>query len=230
MTHSDRQIQSLVEFYLRPVGEKSNLFEVWEDGNAFGDSVTPSTYNIAYRDWMVDKLLSELRNCSPGGLLSLGCGNAVIESEVVRSGYRVLGVDALQEAVNLAHAKGVDALCADVTRWDPDEPWSVVYMDGVLGHLYHPETGLRQILDKVYSWLSALDVASVVASNDATMNGAPVQPAPGVNGFYWLSGQYIYDQVREAGFDDASIDKFSYDRPRSGERVRSVIVAHIHSR
>jgi len=221
------KLQNLVDFYLRPAGEKSNIFEVWEEGNAYGDSITPSTYSVPYREWMLDRLLAELDKTSQGGLLSLGCGNAVIESEAVRAGHRVLGVDALQEAVDLARAKGVDAVCADVTSWDPEEPWSVVYMDGVLGHLYQPEAGLRPMLARVHSWLSELDFASIVISNDATLDGAPAQPARGVTGFHWLSAEYISDQVREAAFDDVTIDNFRYDRPLSGERIRSIVVAHV---
>jgi SAM-dependent methyltransferase len=227
MNHSNRQIRDLVDFYLRPAGQKSNIFEVWEDGGAFGDSITPSTYSITYRDWMMKKLLSELQKCSPGSLLSLGCGNAIIESQVARAGYPVLGVDAMQEAVDLAQAKGVKALRVDVTEWDPEEPWSVVYMDGLLGHLYQPETGLWQILSRVHSWLSSLDFASIVASNDAPLNGTLAQPAPGVNGFHWLSAEYLRDQAREAGFVDVSVDKFLYKRPLSGERMRSIVVAHV---
>jgi SAM-dependent methyltransferase len=225
MNSSSRATQ-LAEFYLRPVGDKANLFEIWEEGGARGDSVTPSTCSPEYRDWMRGKLISELERTGRRGLLSLGCGNAVIEADIARMGYPVLGVDALEEAVSIAQSKGVEALQADITQWRPEGSWSVVYMDGVLGHLYEPGMGLRHVIGRVYDWLASADSATLVASNDGTTNGEFAESAPSVNGFYWLSAEYMRVQAEEAGFNDISVEEFRYNRPLSGERIRSVIVAH----
>jgi SAM-dependent methyltransferase len=226
----EQQREDLVNFYLGETGDGSNIFDVWEGGGARGDSVTPSTYSAEYRHWMCDRLLTELARCNAGGLLSLGCGNAAVEVGVAREGYRVLGVDAIEEAVELARAKGIDALCADIMRWSPNEVWSVIYMDGVLGHLYDPQTGLQGIMRRIRSWLtpsSDSGKATFIASNDAPNNGGQAQPAPGVNGFYWLSVNYLRDQALAAGFSDVETEEFHYQRPLSGDRERSIIVAHV---
>jgi len=179
---------------------------------------------------MVEKLSAELRRHHAEGLLSLGCGNAMVEGELVRMGSRVVGIDAIHEAVELAQAKGVEARRADIGVWSPAEPWSLIYIDGVLGHIYEPATGLRPILKRIRSWLAAANgtgVATLIASNDAPKNGAPVQPAPGVTGFHWLSADYMRDQAITAGFDHVEVEEFHYQRPVSGRRERAIITARV---
>ena len=227
---TDNQSDNLAQFYLSRQGDERNLFQIWEGGGARGDSVTPSTYSIEYRTWMVEKLSGELERHHAKGLLSLGCGNAMVEAELVRMGSRVVGIDAMHDAVELARAKGVEAVHADIGSWSPAEPWSLIYMDGVLGHLYDPATGLRPILERIRSWLAAANgsgVATLIASNDIPKNGGPVEPAPGVNGFHWLAASYLRDQGLAAGFDHVEIEEFSYRRPVSGRRQRAIITARV---
>lgn len=221
----------LIKFYLDKNNDKASLFHIWEDGAGRGDSVTPSTYSAEYRTWMADKLVAELDR-NGGGLLSLGCGNAAVEAEVVRCGYRVLAIDAMAEAVELARQKGVDAMRADIYQWEPEETWSVIYIDGVLGHLHDPVTGLVPVLSRIRSWLapqphSASGLATLVASNDAPNDGSDVQKAPGVDGFHWLSADFISDQATAAGFDKAETGEFRYRRPLSGERTRSIVAGYV---
>jgi SAM-dependent methyltransferase len=223
----------LVKFYAAGGPDEPNIFQVWENGGSRDDSVTPSTYSQEYRNWMRGRLIAELRS-NGGGLLSLGCGNASVEAEVARSGFRVLALDAMEEAVTLARKKGVDAVCADIYQWEPDEPWSVIYIDGVLGHLVHSDDGLTPILGRIQSWLAprpgaSSGRASLVASNDAPNDGTELQKAPKVNGFYWISADYLRDQASKAGFDSADTDEFRYSRPISGERVRAVMTAYVTS-
>jgi len=222
---SSSQLDDLADFYLGG----GNLFQIWERGGARGDSVTPSTYCAEYRHWMQDKIVKHLERSENPQLLSLGCGNAAVESEVAAKGYRVLCVDAIQEAVDLARVKGLRALRADITTWTPDEPCSVAYMDGVLGHLYRPETGLVPILSRVRSWLQSADPShgTLIASNDSPGNGQPAESAAGVIGFHWLSASYLCDQVLLAGFGSISSETFIYERPLSGTRARSVVVARL---
>jgi SAM-dependent methyltransferase len=221
----------LVNFYLEDSDSKPNIFEVWEEGGSRGDSVTPSTYSVEYRNWMCDKLVAKLK-WNGDGLLSLGCGNAAVEAEVAQQGFRVLAVDAMEHAVALARKKGLDAICADIYQWEPAEPWPVIYMDGVLGHLYNADEGLAPVLGRIHAWLgpragSNSGVATLIASNDAPKNGADVEKAPGVNGFYWLSAEYIRDQALKSGFDTAMTEEFRYQRPISGERVRAIVTGYV---
>lgn len=230
MRRVNERLDGIARFYRSRADGEPNLFQIWEDGGARGDSVTPSTYSRTYRQWMVDKLTAELERGHGTGMLSLGCGNATVEREIVRAGYRVLGVDAMAEAVDLATAKGVEAVRADIATWRPEATWPLIYMDGVLGHLFDPVTGLRTVLERVRSWLApgvgAIE-AALVASNDATVSDEPALAAPGVNGFHWLSGPFMASEAVAAGFDEVMTERFDYQRPRSGHRVRAVVTARV---
>lgn len=215
-------LDQLRRFYLDPTDHGESLFATWERGDARGDSVTPSTYSPRYRQWMYDLLHGFLTD-RPGGVISIGSGNAVIESRLVRAGYRVLAVDVLAEAVELARRKGIDAVQADVRRWSPPaEPWTLVYADGVLGHLYDPVEGLFPILTQLRSWLEPAE-GTLVISNDRPRNVADVEPAAGVPGFCWLSEEYLRKQAAAAGFHELSCATFGYRRPVSGRRERAVL-------
>lgn len=223
----------LVRFYRADGADELSIFEVWEEGGSRNDSVTPSTYSQEYRNWMRDRLITELER-NGGGLLSLGCGNAAVEAQVAQRGFRVLAMDAMEEAVALARRKGLEAICADIYQWEPEEPWAVIYIDGVLGHLHDEQNGLTTVLERIRPWLTPSDegssgVATLIASNDAPNNGAAFQKAPRVNGFYWLSAEYLRDQALRAGFKDVRTEKFRYRRPISGERVRSIMTGCVGS-
>lgn len=216
-------LQQLRRFYLDTTDYGENLFDTWERGEGRGDSVTPSTYSQMYRRWITDLLVTHLRQ-RPGGLLSIGSGNAVVEAALAAEGYRVLTVDALAEAVNLARAKGVDAVQADVRHWSPPPgPWSVVYADGVLGHLYDPADGLLPILTAMRSWLVPGGV--LVISNDRPRDPVDAEPAPGVPGFHWLSEEFLLKQAAAVGLRELSCTIYRYQRPLSGTRERAVLTA-----
>lgn len=219
-------LDQLRRFYVGTTRDGDNLFDTWERGEARGDSVTPSTYSVEYRRWMCDLLLGHLM-ARPGGVISIGSGNAAIESALVRAGHRVLAVDVFPEAIDLAKRKGVEAMLADVRDWSPPAgTWTVVYADGVMGHLYDPGVGLRPVLTDIRSWL-APHKGVLVISNDRPPSVANVQPAPGVPGFYWLSENLLRKEAEAVGFDEMSSATFGYQRPLSGLRERAVLTARV---
>lgn len=180
---------------------------------------------------MVDMIVAELDR-NGGGLLSLGCGNAAVEAEVIRRGHDVVAIDAMEVAVQMARLKNVDAVCADIYQWDPQRTWAVAYIDGVLGHRFDSMVGLVPVLSRIRTWLapnadSASGVATLIASNDAPKDGSDVQSAPGVNGFHWLSAPYIGNQESLSGYSDVRLDVYRYRRPVSGERSRSIVIGHV---
>jgi SAM-dependent methyltransferase len=216
----------LRDFYLNSTGNEQSVFDIWEQGGAKGDSVTPSTYSGAYRIWMRDLLRKFLTESDDPALLSMGCGNAAVEAGLVKEGYRVLGVDALSEAVDLAMAKGVDAVCADILTWTPPPgPWNVVYADGLFGHLYEPVKGVRHVMERFRSWLPAGDGVFVLSNDGPLGTTAEVEPHADVAGFTWLSRTYLHSQAEEAGFHDIWSTHFTYERPLSGRRERVIVTA-----
>lgn len=217
-------IESLRAVYLSKTDGERSRFHIWERGEAVEDSVTPSTYSGAYRKWMGD-LLRKFLDASGGGLLSVGCGNAAIEAELTKEGYRVLGIDAMEEAIELAQAKGVEGVCADVLEWTPpDGNWHVLYADGFLGHVFDPAEGVRPVLRRMRSWLPT-GHGVLVVSNDDPRNDTDTQQHSEVPQFTWLSAHYLKAQAEAVGFTDVWTTWFTYERPISGPRERVIITA-----
>jgi SAM-dependent methyltransferase len=220
-------IEELRAVYLSKTGGEPSRFHIWERGEAIGDSITPSTYNRAYRTWMRDLLRKFLEGSGDDdpGLLSVGCGNATVEAELALSGYRVLAVDAMEEAVELARAKGVEAVCADVLEWTPPAgDWHVLYADGFLGHVFDPDDGIQPALRLMRSWLRE-DGGVLVVSNDDPRKDADTQQHSEVPQFTWLSAPYLKAQAEAAGFTDVWTTWFTYERPLTGPRERVIITA-----
>lgn len=214
--------RSLEAFYLASPADAPSVFHVWENGGAVGDSVTPSTYSPPYRLWMTELLRKLLDQDAHPALLSVGCGNAVVEASITAAGYRVLGVDAVGEAVELARAKGVDAVCADVLTWTPPAGrWTVIYADGLLGHLHDPVHRLQSVLGRFRSWLAPGGM--LVVSNDGPRTADDIESHPTVPGFVWMSPGYLRRQLQAAQFQEVADTLFSYERPVSGARDRVIV-------
>lgn len=217
------QIRAVRAYYLNDNGTEPSIYHIWEKGAGRGDVTTPATSSSPYQEWMGNMLRGFLAEDSDPGLLSLGCGNATIEAGIVADGFRVLGVDAMEHAVELAIAKGVEAVCADVLSWTPPPgPWTVLYADGSLGHLYDSETGIRHALKRFQSWMPEGSI--LVISNDPPRTDAEVQEHPDLP-YFFLAQSYMHRQVEECGFRDVTSTVFTYQKPLSGPRDRVVVTA-----
>ncbi|HEX3482336.1 MAG TPA: hypothetical protein VHT91_45280 [Kofleriaceae bacterium] len=219
---------TLRDFYCRPVGDTAlNRYEVWERGEAVGDSVTPSSYCPEYRTHMVLKILSLPR--PHDHVFSIGCGNAFVEANLQSRGLPVQAIDCLEEAVALAASKGVDAFTADYHALPPGHlaSFGVVYADGLLGHLYHPETGLTGFFETLLA-LKPSPGSWLVLSNDAPAQpGAGVAPHGKVPGFWLFSSEYLRDVAQRFGYTVVESYSFPYERPVSGLRNRTICVARV---
>lgn len=225
-----QDLKSVNEYYTlpRPVdGAIQNIYEIWESGNSFHDSVTPSTFCKDYQRHMVLKLqaLAEGR----GKVYSIGCGNAAVEGLLVQQGLVVEAVDCNQEAVTLARSKGVDAYVADVMRMSerPLRNVSVVYADGLAGHLFTPEAGLRPFFENLLE-IGVTKGAWILISNDAPMSrDTHFEPHTRVSNFWYLSPQYLANSLGEVGFQAVEAYTFPYFRPVSGLRHRAICIARV---
>lgn len=222
MATSD-QIQGYRDFYLSDNSGQPSIYHVWEDGSGRGNVTTPAQSSPEYRAWMTDHLRTLLAASPDPGLLSLGCGNAKIEAGLAEEGVRVLGVDALEDAVALARARGVEAVCADVLTWSPPPgPWTVIYLDGILGHLYDRETGVGPALQRFRSWVPEGGV--LVVSNDPPWDDSEVQVHKDLP-YYFLSQAYLHGQVEACDYRDVTSTVFTYEKPVTGPRDRVVVTA-----
>src|SRR5258708_37876596 len=119
----------------RPTGQASEtIFKIWERGEAFNDSITPSTYVPEYRSHIVLKVQGLTAETST--ILSLGCGNGFVEGDLVANGRKGQAFDCLEEAVELTKAKGVDAFVPDLLPREPRQVGGVGvgHGDARLGH------------------------------------------------------------------------------------------------
>jgi len=220
------QVRAVREYYLRDDDGEPSLYHVWERGAGRGNVTTPATSSQPYQEWITELLRGFLAESSDPRLLSVGCGNGVIEAGIAAGGVRVLGVDAMEPAVELAKAKGLDVVCADVLSWTPPaEPWTVLYADGSLGHLYDPGTGVRHVLERFKSWLPENGV--LVLSNDPPWTGDDDVQKHSDLAYWFLSQSFMHREVEECGFRDVTSTAFSYEKPLTGARDRIVVTARV---
>jgi hypothetical protein len=216
----------LRDFYCRPVGDTAlNRYEIWERGGAVGDSVTPSIYCPEYRTHMVLKIVSLPKPHER--MFSIGCGNAFVEADLQARGLPVQAIDCNDEAVVLAASKGVDAFTADYHSLPPGHlaSFGVVYADGLLGHLYRPDTGLTGFFETLLA-LKPPPGSWLVLSNDAPAQpGAGVAPHGKVQDFWLFSPEYLRDAAQRFGYTVIESYSFPYERPLSGLRNRTICVA-----
>ncbi|MFF9768214.1 class I SAM-dependent methyltransferase [Streptomyces sp. NPDC014636] len=230
MTQTTQNLNLVRDYYTsqRSVGEETtNIYGIWENGGAFNDSITPSTYIPEYRSHMVDKLLA--LTCEGGSIFSLGCGNAAVEGALAVRDRTVRGIDVNEEAVELARQKGVDAFTADYFALRPEDvrDTDAIYADGFLGHVFDTNDHVGPALGK----LAQLDLKAgthLLFSNDAPRDPeAHFSPHERVADFWFISKDYLQDALAAVGYVPVESYYFSYNRPLSGPRNRTVCIARV---
>lgn len=230
MIQTTQNLDRVRDYYTsqRSVGqEESSIYAIWERGEAFNDSITPSTYVPEYRSHMVLKLLS--LTADGASIFSLGCGNAAVEGVLTGLNRELRAIDCNEEAVELARGKGVDAVAADYFTLLPSDVAGVdaIYADGFLGHLFDAQREVKPALDKLVG-LNLESGTHLVFSNDAPRDAqADFAPHERVEDFWFIAKEYLQDQLTACGFVPVESYYFPYMRPLSGMRNRTVCVARV---
>ena len=227
-TEADQSLRGIQDYYCSPrpygAGSKS-IYEIWESGEAFNDSITPSTHIPEYRAHIGDTILALT---AEGSLVfSLGCGNGFVEGDLVRSGRRVRAIDCNDEAVRLTRSKGVDTFAADYFTLSPADVagTDLLYADGLLGHLFDAERRLARAFSKLAD-LSLRRGAYLVFSNDSPLDPeAAYSPHDRVKDFWFISKNYLARSLTSYGFAVQESYYFHYLRPVSGPRNRTICIA-----
>src|SRR5262249_22465351 len=103
--------------------------------------------------------------------------------------------------------------------------FGVIYADGLLGHLYHSETGLTAFFETLHA-LKPAPGTWIVLSNDAPADPSlGVAPHGKVQGFWLFSPEYLRDTAQRFGYTVIESYSFPYERPLSGLRNRTICVA-----
>ncbi|RLM06691.1 oxin biosynthesis protein [Gibbsiella quercinecans] len=228
MTKSIQDLKQIEKYYgtTRSFGDShATIYGIWEQGGACDDSITPSTYSPEYRSHLGLKLKSLTQEGEK--IFSIGCGNGFVEGDLVKAKRHVLAIDLNDEAVALSRKKGVDAYTADFFKLKPEALAGVksIYADGLLGHLFHPELELKPTFDKLKE-LHLESGTTLIFSNDSPRAPKELFAAHDkVDGFWFISRDYLRDALTEAGFKIEESYYFPYTRPISGLRNRTVCVA-----
>ncbi|NEO38722.1 MAG: class I SAM-dependent methyltransferase [Moorea sp. SIOASIH] len=216
-------------YYSQPREQGKSIYTIWEEGKAYKDSITPTTYDTNYREFITNKIESLLNYEVTSNILSIGSGNAFVESDLHKKGYNVIANDVNEDAIEIARNKGLPVVFADVNQWEPEQKnFDLIYCDGVVGHLYKPEVGLTKLFSRLRDWLVSKQ-GILLISNDAAVINAPVHPHPRVKGFYWFSADYLRSELLSAGFEAVENENFIYHRPLTGEKERLILEAQVRS-
>jgi predicted TPR repeat methyltransferase len=220
-----QDVHAIRDYYLSNRELNKNIYQIWEAGRAFNDSVTPSIWCNDYREWMVQFIERQLKRNVSKHILSIGCGNAFVERDLCQKGYSLFSIDINETAVELARSKGLAAEVADFYTWEPEQKKiDLIYGDGVLGHFYLEHSQCQQALVRLKGWLKPA-AGIIVISNDACHESQDVVSAPGVRGFYHFSEDWVKSQLQRAGFKLIEVATYIYGRPLSGKRNRLVVSA-----
>ncbi|MGC1497485.1 MAG: class I SAM-dependent methyltransferase [Sulfitobacter sp.] len=199
-----------------------SIYDIWEQGQNHGDSVTPSTWSETYKRMMFE-LLQRHARATPARILSLGCGNAVIEAKLVEAGHDVTGLDMNSEAVAYAAKKGLNAVQGDFYKYEPEEKFDIVYADGFFGHLWGVQDNVSDIYERIaQKMLKPKGV--IIVSNDAPRHtDKEVQKHPHVPDFHFVSSNYLASQAALIGLRNVEVNTFYYSRPVSGACPRAIV-------
>ena len=212
-------------YYSQPREEGKNIYTIWKEGKAYKDSITPAIFDRNYREFMTTKIESLVNYKVTSNILSIGSGNAFVESDLHQKGYQVMANDVNEDAIEIARKKGLSVILADINQWEPEQKnFDLIFCDGVVGHLYKPEVSLTKLFSRLRDWLVSKQGVLLI-SNDAAVINAPVHPHPRVKGFYWFSADYLRSELLKAGFEVVENESFIYHRPLTGEKERLILEA-----
>ncbi|PMR78720.1 class I SAM-dependent methyltransferase [Billgrantia endophytica] len=210
--------------------ENKSVFQIWEEGAAYKDSITPSVHVWHYRDHILRQIIGHATEGK--SILSLGCGNGFVEGLLVDMGYKVNAIDLHDEAVKFSREKGVNAVVRnfyDLGRSDI-KGVGCIYADGFIGHLYNEKKKISPFLDHLEYVIGDKDIYCVL-SNDAPLDlTLEVQRHEAVPDFWYISIEYLTDVLKKRGFEAISSQYYFYDRPISGTRRRMIVSFSVKKR
>ncbi|MDN5212042.1 class I SAM-dependent methyltransferase [Fulvivirgaceae bacterium BMA12] len=86
-----------------------------------------------------------LQHVNPNGLrvLEVGCGSGEFAARFIETGATLVALDTDQDAIEAAHAKGVNAINTSFLSYD-DDPFDIIIFTRSLHHIHELKTALAQ--------------------------------------------------------------------------------------
>jgi SAM-dependent methyltransferase len=201
-----------------------SIFDAWEAG--ISTSLVPplSVVDAGYRAHIVGILRDHLR---PGRrLVSVGAGNGNVEVELAKAGWDVLATDVSDSALRICRGKGLRVARLDLVSASPTGPFDMIYCDGVLGHLWQPNSGCTQ------SWSALALLAHLgsrcLVSNDLADDDMDFQLAvrstPGAAYFRPPAGWFARDAVATSRWTAESQQHYVYRRGGTARRREQLLL------
>lgn len=216
------------QYYTEVTDQSStSIFKIWEDGGYVNDSITPAVHVPTYRQHILRQIIG---HTPPDmGVLSLGCGNGFVESMLVRRGYDVAGIDLHKDAVELSCKKGIRARQFDFYDLTPSDLDDVgcIYADGFIGHLYTEAEGIGPFVQQLKTLANGRRLNCVISNDAPSDPEVSVEPHQAVPNFWYVSIDFLLNEFHKSGFENISSQNFLYQRPKSGDRIRSILTFRI---
>ena len=151
----------------------------------------------------------DLLDPKPGeAILDVGCGDGVLTEKIVEAGAKVIGIDASEEMIAAAKARGIDAYVADAQALDFHTQFDAVFSNAALHWMLDPEavaSGVFRALVPGGRFVGEMGGEGNIAilragiRDELTERGYPVPPADP----QWYAGIDEFSRIySSAGFTD----------------------------
>lgn len=138
------------------------------DQNFWNEAYQQDPQQVLVKDWVLDQ---EIEGLKVGTVLDLGCGTGHNALKLAQRGWKVVGVDWAESAINqanqIAEEKGLAANfhVGNITEWEPADKFDLIISTYAL-----PEGDQKKhTLNTMQTWLKGGGTA-IVVEWDAAMN------------------------------------------------------------
>ncbi len=155
-------------------------------------------------------------------ILDLGCGDGALTEALIAAGAEVVGVDASEDMVAGARARGIDARVADATALDFQSAFDAVFSNAALHWMTEANAviaGVHRALKPGGRFVGEFgghgNVAAITVALGAVLAGRGLGPGDALPWFFPTAEEYR-DRLERHGFSVSAIELFPRPTPLPG--------------